>query len=240
MVLQVVVLEDNEWELKMCKETIEQAAQNKNINVHVTGCVSGADVTDERIIDTDIFFLDIETPDRSGIETAKQIRTISEDVPIVFVTNHGQYQMAGYSVHAYHYLLKPLKEGDCVKCLEHAERYARLREDAKLVIAQRGKQIILSYADILFVEAMDHECRIVHNRGEVTCRMTMYELLQKLPQESFMQCHRSYLVNVDYVSKVLGAEMILKKDIKVPVSRLYRDKIQRATIERMESVIENL
>lgn len=240
MVLQVLVLEDNEWELKLCKETIEQAAQQHNMSVHVTGCVSGADVTDERIISTDIFFLDIETPDRSGIETAQHIRTIAEDVPIVFVTNHVQYQMAGYAVHAYHYLLKPLGQEDCAKCLEHAARYARLREGAKLVISQRGKQMILSFADILYVEAMDHECRIVHNRGEVACRMTMHELLQKLPQDSFMQCHRSYLVNVDYVSKVLGTEMILKRDIKVPVSRLYREKIQNAAIKRMESAIENL
>ena len=56
----------------------------------------------------DIAFLDIEMFGITGLELAKQIKTISHSTEIVFVTGYSQYAVNAFSVHAHGYLLKPV------------------------------------------------------------------------------------------------------------------------------------
>lgn len=234
MTLFVVLLEDNEWQMQQSRETIELAAKEQNINVHIIGYASGTDIPDDMIVAADLFFLDVETPGRNGLDTARHIRTIAPDVPIAIATNHKQYQMHGYKVQAIQYLVKPIKAEDCKGCLALAERYARAKEHSKLVITQRGKQTVLSFSDIQLIEAMDHECRIIYSGGETQCRKTIGELVQMLPATRFVQCHRSYVVNCYFTMQIKNKELLLHGNTRVPVSRPYYDQVKQTVLNLLK------
>ena len=57
----------------------------------------------------DIIFLDIDMGGINGIETAKKIRIYDKKVKIIYVTNYTDYTSSAFSVHAFGYLVKPIK-----------------------------------------------------------------------------------------------------------------------------------
>ena len=68
----------------------------------------------------------------TGIELAKLIRRTNRDVAIVFATNLQEYAIAGYSVDAMQYLLKPVRKEDCFSCLNSA--YQRHKDGQKYFV----------------------------------------------------------------------------------------------------------
>ena len=62
--------------------------------------------------------------------------------------------------------------------------------------------------------------RVYVTRGNM---QTAAEILGKY---GFVQCHRSYMVNLEFVDRVLSTEVVLK-DVTLPVGRAYRDELRR-------------
>lgn len=67
-----------------------------------------------------IVFLDIDMKGIDGIETARRIRIHDRKVKIVYVTSYKEYAGKAFSVHAFGYLLKPVKQEKMRKQIEDA------------------------------------------------------------------------------------------------------------------------
>ena len=79
--------------------------------------------------DVDLIFLDIQVPDMMGIDAARRIRDVDQEVMIIFVTNLTQYAIDGYSVRAFDYILKPLNYFSFSKKLRRALRMLSYRSN---------------------------------------------------------------------------------------------------------------
>ncbi|WP_321971893.1 response regulator [Paratractidigestivibacter sp.] len=67
----------------------------------------------------DVVFLDIEMPGISGLELARRLREMSQDINIVFVTAHSEYALEAHGLYPSGYLLKPATEDDVRRALEN-------------------------------------------------------------------------------------------------------------------------
>lgn len=56
-----------------------------------------------------VVFTDIEMPPPDGLAFAAELRTLSPDTRVVFVTGHGEYALDAFRVHASGYILKPVR-----------------------------------------------------------------------------------------------------------------------------------
>ena len=54
----------------------------------------------------------------------------------------------------------------------------------------------------------------------------MNELEKDLNPQSFIRCHNSYIVNINYIAKLYREHVILKNDKSIPISRKYSKKIR--------------
>ncbi|MDD5948937.1 MAG: response regulator [Lachnospiraceae bacterium] len=81
----------------------------------------------------DVAFLDIEMPVMNGIELAKRLKQIDENIRIVFVTAFDQYALQAFGVEAIGYLLKPYSQEDVARELEKAF-YIRPRPKKRIEI----------------------------------------------------------------------------------------------------------
>ena len=179
----------------------------------------------------DLYFLDIEIPDEiSGLQLAERIRALDAYTPIVFISNYEQYARAGYQANALRYLCKPLRSGQIFECLDIACRQWRTRRADSLVLPCGQGQVVLRPEHILYVEARDHflAFHLADSAQPLPLRMTLGGLRQRLPGGLLLQCHRSFLVNLLYIRKILPTALTMADGSELPVGKRYRGQLMDA------------
>ena len=173
-------------------------------------------------LDYDLLFIDIRLPDMLGIDAAKQIRKVDDNVMIVFVTNLTQYAIEGYSVNAYDYILKPLlygafevKLGRILNVLSH--------QSARnwLTLKTRQATFRVEHNAIRYVEVDGHDLIFHTDQGDYHVWGTLSKYEQALGEGRFSRCNACYLVNLNYVQAVRGNTVIVQ-GIELAISRPRR------------------
>ena len=105
---RIAICDDEEIFRKNIYEIIMKYMDEKGCPCEVDEFASGKDFISLGInmAKYDIVFLDINMDEIDGLETAQEIRKVSNDIFIVFVTAFVNYAVQGYSVNAIRYILK--------------------------------------------------------------------------------------------------------------------------------------
>lgn len=230
MVLHIALVEDEPIAMEQTQKTIKRTAEELQMLTVFRTFADGTEIKEDDILWSDLFFLDIETIEENGIDTARRIRKMTERTPIVFTTNHESYSVEGYTVQAYRYLLKPIGDEDCSVCLTHAAKLAENKSQELFMITQKGKQTLIYYKDIIYVEAEEHYCHIYLKNGDIKYRKRFNDLVEEVPQDQFLRCHRSYIVNRNQIYSWEKQNLIMHDGCRVPVSRAYRDMVNKAIV----------
>ena len=165
----------------------------------------------------DLVFLDIEMPGIDGITLAKRLRADSENVIIVFLTSHIEYALEGYEVNALRYLTKPVDTTKLREVLRYIDD--RKKKSSQIMIKEDGEEIIIDLNDILYMEAMDKNVRIVTSVKEYITRYNIGDYEEELKNNGFFRIHRGYLISLSRVRKIANNAVILDNDVSLPVSR---------------------
>lgn len=177
----------------------------------------------EKGLQIDLIFLDIQIPgELSGMALAQRIRVSDQNITIVFVTNYSNYVYEGYTVNALRYLRKPIQEQEVYSCLELAYRQFNLLQSSSIVIETRDQSLVVRHADIIYLESQSHY--LIFHLTYNTCpviRKKLSELLPHLPAELFVQCHRSYLVNLSHIRRFTSNSITMSNNQLLPVSSTY-------------------
>lgn len=96
------------------------------------------------------------------------------------------------------------------------------QKDAFIIEVRDGKTRI-PYDQIYYMEAREKKIYLRLQDREMSFYGTIEELEESLP-EKFIRCHRSFLVNKDYVEKIMLSqnEILMSHGISVPLSRSYK------------------
>ena len=165
----------------------------------------------------DLVFLDIEMPAVDGITLAKKIRSRSENVFIVFLTSHIEYALEGYEVNALRYLTKPVD----IEKLKEVIRYVQEKQGSsrQIIIKEDGEEILIDINDVIYMESMNQNVRIVTAKGEHVIRYNIGDFEEQLKNDGFFRIHRGYLISLSKVKKLSGNDVILDGGETLPVSR---------------------
>lgn len=174
----------------------------------------------------DLVFLDIEMPGMDGITLARELRRLSSDVPVVFLTAHIEYALEGYEVNALRYLTKPVQPEKLREIIDHVT--ARMQEQRTLWIKTDSGDIRLPVSEILCLEAQNQNILIRTSKGEYTVRYNLSDYESELSGDGFFRVHRSYLVSLRRVRKVGKGEVVLDGGVHVPVSRSREKELKDA------------
>lgn len=194
----------------------------------------------------DVFciFLDIEMQGMDGLETARRLRAEYPALPILLLTSHTELALEGYEVQAFRFLAKPLRQEKLVEALQAVEKSVRTTETRKLRIAAGDREIYVDCRDISYVKSENVYLNIVtmgtgssgpeHRR--FLMRGKLKELLAELPEELFVQIHRSYIVNLSHVCSFDGKKVAMEDGGQLPVSgrrrELFREKMTQYLREK--------
>lgn len=181
----------------------------------------------------DIYFLDIEMGDISGIELARHIREMQEYPGkrsiIIFVTAYREYMEEAFDVNAFHYLVKPIKEGKFAEVFQRALKEAQSSDEQrkKYVIVKDGenrKKILFS--EIQYIESNDRKVIFHTDNGLAETYARMYDLEKELG-ETFFRCHRCYLVNFEKITAYsVNSIRVLNGDSIILAEKKYMDFVK--------------
>lgn len=158
----------------------------------------------EELLDTatanDIIFLDIELPDKSGILVGEKLKKKYPDIIIFIITTYVEYLDDAMRFQVFRYLLKPLDK----------QRLFRNMKDALLLYNSTNQNIpvetkdgvyMINLSDIIFVEARGRTITVYTPDKNYIAVNNMAHWIKTLNMPCFFQSHRSFIVNMKYVSK---------------------------------------
>lgn len=102
-------------------------------------------------------------------------------------------------------------------------RFDRRETESCFLVDTRDEKIFIPFFHIYYFEARDKKLFVRTKNEEYAFYDTMEGLGKQLP-EQFRRCHRSYIVNVDKITRILPGEnyIELSGQLGVPISRSYR------------------
>lgn len=183
----------------------------------------------------DVVFLDVYVKELLGIDVARKLRRMGYEGHIVFLTGSTDFAMDGYDVEATAYLLKTQRHEKLFSVLDKITRgmYVNTYQ-----VQQYSKIVRIPYAEILYVESNNSKCILHRSDGQV---YTIYKHLQDIEEElrdrRFFRCHRSFLINMDYIQQMEDHFVLSTGDI-VLIRQRNKKEIRQKVLDYMNSKIK--
>lgn len=185
-----------------------------------------------------MLFLDIELPQKNGIELGQMIRSAwkMDLIYLVFISGKSNYCMDLFDVHPLNFHLKPLKHKDVVKDIDLVRERVntgtlafRYREDGVY------KSVCLK--DIVYFVGAGKGVEVHCKDGRVAfAGNSLQQLCDIYEKHGFSRCHKSYLINLNYVSEYSMSKVKMSdgKEVIIGKSRRKQFKDEFINHELME------
>lgn len=176
----------------------------------------------------DLIFLDIQMPGKNGIEFYRQLEP---GIMVIFTTAYSEYAVEGFNVNAIDYLLKPFGYDRFLTAVKKAEKEKKSRQNEKehthLLIRADYKLNRIAYDDIQLIEGLDDYVRIhLLNKPSITARLSMKNILEKLPDTLFVRVHRSYIIPANKIRSIYNRTIQIG-DFVIPIGDTYKEAISK-------------
>ena len=245
---KALIVDDEELARKLLREML-----SGHDEIEVAGeCANGMEAvkaaTEHK---PDLLFLDVQMPKLTGFDVLELIDR--GRVAVIFVTAYDQYAMKAFDVHAVDYLLKPFsrerfeaaldraKAQGPEKAVDAAELAAAARPAGqfaeRIVVKDGSKVTLIPVAKLDYAEALDDYVSLVSDGKKHLKQQTISGLEMALDPGVFVRIHRSYLVNLERVSRIepYGKDSkvaILQNGAKLPVSRTGYTRLKKLLDEK--------
>ncbi len=225
----VAICDDDETDRNRTCECVSQKMKKRREPLEIVCFDSGEDLVEQYengCRQYDLIIMDIYMSSPNGMETVRQIRTYDRKVAVIFLTSSPDYAVESYDVRALAYLLKPVDQTRMEDALNRflEERYPRHSQSLLMVRGSSGRRI--AYDDILYIESRRMNLRIVCSGGvEYTIRKKLDEVQAELPENRFLRCNQSFLVNMDYITDA-SVDFTMENGDKIPIKVRERKRIR--------------
>lgn len=198
----------------------------------------------------DLVFLDIQMPKINGFE---MLELVTGTPSVIFTTAFDEYAIKAFEANAIDYLLKPFSKerfGSAIEkwrsktgsATEAATASANLQQfihqaekqpdERNRIVVKNGAEIrIIPADDIFYIEAYDDYVKIFTKDNYFLKKKTMSYYEQVLDPATFFRTHRSFIINIQQLTKIESLEKnsyiaILKNGKRVPISRTSYSKLK--------------
>lgn len=233
---QVVIVEDDAAQAEIIRSMIECSPRGGELAIeHVVDAESlTARLAEEPAIDVLVMDIELGSEDANGIDLVKRYFPAGCGTQVIYVTGFVEYCTSVYRTEHLYFLVKPFAQDDLDDALSRA--FERLEADASKPLSVRlGSRVVLvEPSRISYIESDRRKVRIHAGAEEIEAYASLSDLSAELPA-SLIQCHKSFLVNMDHVKELKADSVVLSSNQVVPVSQKRRKFVREAVFSRVQS-----
>jgi len=216
--IQCIILEDEQSAQEVLQGYIEKTPFLNCLGVYE----SGLDIRPEQLLKTDVLFLDIQLPEINGLSFLK---TLENPPKVIVTTAYPDYAIEAFEEAVLDYLVKPFSYERFFKAV------TRVRNQFLIAKKEKNKQLFLyadktiykiNIEDILFLKAEVDYVKVFTRSKEVLILDSLKNWNEKLQGYSFIQIHRSYIININNITKVQG-NLVYIHEKSIPIGKTYKD-----------------
>ncbi len=234
--MKIVIFDDDQTDMQRLCHIIDEWKKDKRYSDVIMmryNRISDLDFSLDELIFSDIFFLDIMTPesDSAGFVLAERIHLKNPNAIIIFTTNSKEYMENAFEIAAFRYLLKPLEKDKIENILERVYHSPSLRSRTKAVFPGIFQSEVIDMDQIVYIQAQmkDHRAEVHQINGRKTdislVDFSFSSLPEKCLTDDFVQCHRSTIINLNYVTSFDHHSVWLLGKYEISVGRTYRSDL---------------
>jgi DNA-binding LytR/AlgR family response regulator len=180
---------------------------------------------------TDLLFCDIQMPQITGVEF---VRSLAHPPNVIFTTAYRDYAVDAFELQVIDYLIKPISFERFTKAINNYLEHISIppETESKLMVENPDyiflkadkKHYKINLSDIQYFESLgDYVIVITHNKKIVT-KERISNLASRLPLNSFIQIHRSYIISISKIESV-GPGFVEINKKKLPIGRNYKPRL---------------
>ncbi len=173
----------------------------------------------------DLIFLDINMPILSGIDWLKELK---KSPSIIMTTAYDEYALESFSYNVLDYLVKPISFERFSQAIQKVSNYHGDNTKNEVLFLKSDKQLKkININDILFAEAMQNYVKVVTSKETIITHMSIKRFKDQLPDDAFIQTHKSYVVSTYKVDKIIGNQLLVKEYV-IPISTRLKKEVMNS------------
>lgn len=245
--LRTLIVDDEELARKVLRELLSAYSEIEIVAECKNGLEAVKAVAEHK---PDLLFLDVQMPKLTGFDVLELVGTESS---VIFVTAYDEYAMKAFEVHAVDYLLKPVGKQRLDAALQRVKSRSQEKLPAaaelttasrpsgqfaeRLVVKDGTRVTLIPAAKLDYAEAQDDYVALASEGKKHLKQQTIASLETALDPRQFVRIHRSYIVNLERVTRIepYGKDSrvaVLSSGVRLPVSRAGYARLQALLDER--------
>jgi DNA-binding LytR/AlgR family response regulator len=216
--IKCLILEDEKAAQKVLKSYIDKTPFLNCIGTYE----SGLNIPASELQKVDVLFLDIQLPELSGLSFLK---TIANPPKVIITTAFPNYALEAFEEAVVDYLLKPFSYERFFKAVTRVRNdvLSRSKDIDKNLFLYSDKTLYKINADnVLFLKAEVDYVNVATEEKNFLILDTLGHWNKKLQPFRFFQVHRSYIINIDKITKVYGNQVFIG-DKAIPIGKTYKN-----------------
>lgn len=174
-----------------------------------------------------VVFVDLYLGDIDGLELAKSIKTHLPKSLLVFVTVDESLVFDTLKIRPFYFIRKKHLEDDMITFFKMMNIH--MKDHFSIAFSYRKKAVHIKVSEIIYVESEGHYLKIVTLDGEYKKKGKVNEFQQTVSHlHNFIQVHRSYLINMDYIYEVKNTYIILVNKKEMTIGKKYKKEFKNA------------
>lgn len=227
--MNCIIIEDQPPAQRILKKYMEDMGTLKLKGTFADAMQAMEFLKDEQV---DLIFLDIHLPKMSGIELLKSMQKLP---PVILTTAYADYALESYEFDVVDYLLKPFSFQRFVKAIGKVQSR---KEDSRPLTAGKEspatpseifiksgyEHIRISLDDIIYIKSDADYSEIFLSQRKYLSSEPLRKWLEILDSNRFMRVHKSYIINVRKITKVVGNQIFMTQEDVIPIGRTFKEE----------------
>lgn len=213
----VAIVDDDQDQAAALAQQVKMSSYAQDVDRIVL--MAPNDLLANGLLGIDILFIDVllGAGAATGIDLVDALVPRGGSVQVIYVSDHLEYAPQAYRTEHTWFLAKPVEPDSLNAALARAIENLNCSQRKPILVRARGSLVQLVPQDIMYVESERRRAHIHLNGSEVVAYAKLSDLERALPPQ-FIRCHKSFLVNMDYISQLRARDALLTTGEVLPVS----------------------